>query len=180
MRFTDFLRTAVLLFGASATVLAAVTIAGASSEGKDTLIYFSLGWWLLATVSGIVIGRRARVMEGIARLLAGARSTPVLPEVEPGRILITRLWALAALTVAGGAVAFLIPQVPAVGAGYALLGALGWRRQSSAVLAIEQRDGVQFYVEPTGPFEPTKLLRVPGYRKLESLREPARRPGAPV
>ena len=179
MRFTDFLRTAVLLFGASATVLAAVTIAGASSEGKDTLIYFSLGWWLLATVSGIVIGRRARVMEGIARLLAGARSTPVLPEVEPGRILITRLWALAALTVAGGAVAFLIPQVPAVGAGYALLGALGWRRQSSAVLAIEQRDGVQFYVEPTGPFEPTKLLRVPGYRKLESLREPARRP-APV
>jgi hypothetical protein len=180
MRFTDFLRTAVLLFGASATVLAAVTIAGASSEGKDTLIYFSLGWWLLATVSGIFVGRRARVSEGIARMLAGARSTPVLPEVEPGRILVTRLWALAALTVAGGTVAFLIPQVPAVGAGYALLGALGWRRQSSAVLAIEQRDGVQFYVEPTGPFEPTKLLRVPGYRKLESLREPARRPGAPV
>jgi hypothetical protein len=180
MRFTDFLRTAVLLFGASATVLAAVTIAGAASEGKDTLVYFSLGWWLVATVAGIFIGRRLRVTDGIARLLAGARSTPVLPEVEPGRILITRLWALAALTVAGGAVAFLIPQVPAVGAGYALLGALGWRRQNSAVLAIEQRDGVQFYVEPTGPFEPTKLLRVPGYRKLESLREPARRPGAPV
>jgi hypothetical protein len=180
MRFTDFLRTAVLLFGASATVLAAVTIAGAASEGKDTLVYFSLGWWVVATVAGIVIGRRMRVTDGISRLLANARSTPVLPEVEPGRILITRLWALAALTVAGGAVAFLIPQVPAVGAGYALIGALGWRRQGSAVLAIEQRDGVQFYVEPTGPFEPTKLLRVPGYRKLESLREPARRPGAPV
>ena len=180
MRFTDFLRTAILLFGASATVLAAVTIAGAASEGKDTLVYFSLGWWLVATVAGIWLGRRARATDGISRLLANARSTPVLPEVEPGRILITRLWTLAALTVAGGAVAFLIPQVPAVGAGYALLGALGWRRQSSAVLAIEQRDGVQFYVEPTGPFEPTKLLRVPGYRKLESLREPARRPGAPV
>ena len=180
MRFTDFLRTAVLLFAASATVLAAVTVAGAASAGKDTLVYFSLGWWLVATVGGIFIGRRMRVTDGIARLLAGARSTPMLPEVEPGRILVTRLWALAALTVAGGAVAFLIPQVPAVGAGYALLGALGWRRQSSAVLAIEQRDGVQFYVEPTGPFEPAKLLRVPGYRKLESLREPARRPGAPV
>jgi hypothetical protein len=180
MRYTDFLRTAVLLFGASATVLAAVTIAGATSDGRDTLVYFSLGWWLVATVLGIVLGRRARVTDGISRLLADARSTPVLPEVEPGRILITRLWTLAALTVAGGAVAFLIPQVPAVGAGYALLNALWWRRQSSAVLAIEQRDGVQFYVEPTGPFEPTKLLRVPGYRKLESLREPARRPGAPV
>jgi hypothetical protein len=180
MRFTDFLRTAVLLFGASATVLGVVTIAGSSSRGETTLIYFSLGWWLVATAGGIVLGRRARVTDGISRLLAGARSTPVLPEVEPGRILITRLWALLALTVAGGAVAFLLPQVPAVGAGYALGSALAWRRQSSAVLAIEQRDGVQFYVEPTGPFEPTKLLRVPGYRKLKSLREPARRPGAPV
>jgi hypothetical protein len=180
MRFTDFLRTAVLLFGASATVLAAVTIAGASSKGQSTLIIFSLAWWLVATAGGIVIGRRARVTDGISRLLADARSTPVLPEVEPGRILITRLWALAALTVAGGAVAFLLPQVPAVGAGFALGSALGWRRQGAAVLAIEQRDGVQFYIEPTGPFEPTKLLRVPGYRKLESLREPARRPGAPV
>jgi hypothetical protein len=180
MRFTDFLRTAILLFGASATVLAAVTIVAAGHKGESALIYFSLGWWLVATIGGIFLGRRNRVTDGISRLLASARSTPVLPEVEPGRILITRLWALAALTVAGGAVAFLVPQVPAVGAGYALLGALGWRRQSSAVLAIEHRDGVQFYVEHTGPFEPTKLLRVPGYRKLESLREPARRPGAPV
>ena len=180
MRFTEFLRTAVLLFGASATVLGVVTIAGATSKSETALIYFSLGWWFVATLGGVFLGRRMKVTDGIARLLANARSTPVLPEVEPGRILITRLWALAALTVAGGAVAFLIPQVPAVGAGYALLGALGWRRQSSAVLAIEQRDGVQFYVEHTGPFEPTKLLRVLGYRKLESLREPARRPGAPV
>jgi hypothetical protein len=180
VRFTDFLRTAVLLFGASATVLAVVAIAGASHKSESTLIYFSVGWWLVATVAGVVVGRRAQATDGIARLLAGARSAPVLPEVEPGRVLINRLWLLAMLTVVGGGVAFLLPQVPAVGAGYALLGALGWRRQSSAVLAIEQRDGVQFYVEPTGPFEPTKLIRVPGYRKLESLREPARRPGAPV
>jgi hypothetical protein len=180
MRFTDFLRTAVLLFGGSATALAVVTIVGATSKGESALIYFSLGWWLAATIAGVVLGRRPAVTTGIGRLLAGARSTPVLPEVEPGRVLINRLWMLAGLTVAAGAVAFLIPQVPAVGAGYALLGALGWRRQSSAVLAIEQRDGVQFYVEPSGPFEPTKLIRVPGYRKLKSLREPARRPGAPV
>jgi hypothetical protein len=180
MRFTDFLRTAVLLFGASATVLAAVTIVGATSKDESTLIFFSLGWWLVATVGGVFIGRRAQVTTGIARLLAGAHSRPTLPEVEPGRILINRLWTLAALTVVGGAMAFLLPQVPAVGAGYALVGALAWRRQSSAVLAIEQRDGVQFYVEPSGPREPTKRIRVPGYRKLESLREPARRPGARV
>jgi hypothetical protein len=180
MRFTDFLRTAVLLFGASATVLAAVSIVGATSKHDDTLVYFSLGWWLTATCAGVVIGRRSQVTTGITRLLAGARSTHMLPEVEPGRILLNRLWLLATLTLLGGAVAFLLPQVPAVGAGYALIVALGWRRQSAAVLAIEQRDGVQFYVEPSGPLEPTKLIRVPGYRKLESLREPARRPGAPV
>jgi hypothetical protein len=180
VRFTDFLRTAVLLFGASATVLAVVAIAGATHKDESGLIYFSVGWWVAATVAGIFIGRRHYATSGISHLLAGARSAPVLPEVEPGRVLINRLWTLALLTVVGGGVAFLIPQVPSVGAGYALLMALAWRRQSAAVLAIEQRDGVQFYIEPTGPFEPTKLIRVPGYRKLESLREPARRPGAPV
>jgi hypothetical protein len=180
MRFTDFLRTAVLLFAASGTVLAAVTIVGATSKSENSLIYFSLAWWGAATIAGILVGRRMRVTDGIARLLADARSTPMLPEVEPGRIIFNRLWLLAALTIGAGGVAFLVPQVPAVATGYAILGALGWRRQSSAVLAIEQRDGVQFYVEPTPPLRPTKLIRAPGYRKLDSLREPARRPGSRV
>ena len=180
MRFTEFLRVGVLLFAASATVLAIVAIAGASSRGATSLIYFSLAWWGTATLAGIYVGRRMRVTSGIARLLANARTTPVLPEVEPGRVLFNRLWMLAALTLVAGGLAFLVPQVPSVATGYALFGALGWRRQSSAVMAIEQRDGVQFYVEPVPPLSPTKLLRTPGYRKLETLREPARRPGAPV
>ena len=180
MRFTEFLKTAVLLFAASATVLAAVTIVGASSKGDSSLIYFSLGWWGAATLVGIFVGRRMKVTDGIRRLLADARSTPILPEVEPGRVIFNRLWLLAVLTIGAGALAFLVPQVPAVATGYGLLAALGWRRQSAAVVAIEQRDGVQFYVEPTPPFSPTKLIRAPGYRKLESLREPAHRPGSPV
>ena len=180
MRFTEFLRTAVLLFAASATVLGIVSIVGATSKNENSLIYFSLGWWGAATLVGIYVGRRMRVTEGIRRLLADARSTPMLPEVEPGRVIFNRLWMLAALTIVAGAVAWLVPQVPAVATGYALIGALGWRRQSSAVLAIEQRDGVQYYVEPTPPMRPTKLIRAPGYRKLDTLREPARRPGSPV
>jgi hypothetical protein len=180
MRFVDFLKTAVLLFAASGTVLGAVTIVGATADANTSLIYFSLAWWATATLAGIFVGRRMRVTEGIRKLLADARSTPMLPEVEPGRIIFNRLWLLSVLTIVAGAVAFLVPQVPAVATGYAIVGALGWRRQSSAVLAIEQRDGVQFYVEPTGPFAPTKLIRAPGYRKLDTLREPARRPGSPV
>jgi hypothetical protein len=180
MRFTDFLKTAVLLFSASGTVLAAVTILGATSKSDTSLIYFSLAWWGTATLAGIFLGRRMRVTEGIAKLLTDARTTPMLPEVEPGRIIFNRLWLLAVLTIVAGGVAWLVPQVPAVATGYAILAGLGWRRQSSAVLAIEQRDGVQFYVEPTPPLSATKLIRAPGYRKLDTLREPARRPGSPV
>ena len=112
MRFTEFLKTAVLLFAASATVLAAVTIVGASSKGDNSLIYFSLGWWGAATITGIFVGRRMKVTDGIRRLLADARSTPILPEVEPGRVIFNRLWLLAVLTIGAGALAFLVPQVP--------------------------------------------------------------------
>ncbi len=52
-------------------------------------------------------------------------------------------------------------------AGFFLLAALWWRRQPSAVTAIEERDGVRFYVERTSPVQPTKLLRTPGFRRNE-------------
>ena len=31
--------------------------------------------------------------------------------------------------------------------------------------AIEERDGVAFYVEPTSPLKPIKLIRAPGFRR---------------
>jgi len=36
----------------------------------------------------------------------------------------------------------------AIATGFAIIWALAWRRQESAVAAIEGRDGVRFYVEP--------------------------------
>jgi hypothetical protein len=57
--------------------------------------------------------------------------------------------------------------VPAIGAGYALLVALAWRRQEAAVKAIEGRDGARFYVERGSPFKPTRVVRTPGLRKVE-------------
>ena len=50
----------------------------------------------------------------------------------------------------------------AVGAGYALLVALAWRTREAAVLAIEERDGVRFYVEPGSMMRPITLVRTPG------------------
>src|SRR5687767_794075 len=134
-----------------------------------TLLYIALGWWAIAAIAGLWLGRRAEVTQGIGRALAGARTQSALPELEPGAILFNRLWALALFTVGSGAVAFLIPQIPAIAAGYVIVAALAWRKQSAAVEAIEGRDGVRFYVEPTSPFKPTRLIRTPGFRRVEPV-----------
>jgi hypothetical protein len=167
MRFFDFLRVSVLLFAGAATALAAVAIAGAAARNDNTLLYVAVAWWVAAAAAGLWLGRRPATTQGIARLLADARYSPSLPEVEPGRTVVNRLWPLIILLAAAAGIAFLIPQVPAIAAGYALLVALMWRKQARAVAAIEDRDGVRFYVERTPPLKPTKLVRTPWMRRVE-------------
>ena len=91
MRFRDFLRTAVLLFGGAATALAAVSVVGAGRNDDSTLVFVALGWWLLAAASGLWTGRGAATTAGIARLLAGARRATAQPEIEPGTNIFKRL-----------------------------------------------------------------------------------------
>ena len=171
MRFVDFLRVAVLLFGGAATALAIVSVVGAARNDDTVLIFVALGWWLVAAAAGLWLGRRPAATPGIARLLAGARATTTMPEVEPASVLFNRLWPLAALAVVAGGVGFFIPQVPAIATGYALLVALTWRRQASAVAAIEDRDGVRFYFDRSSPFGAPQLLRTPWARKIEPVPE---------
>lgn len=167
MRFPDFLRSAVLLFAGGATALAAVAIAGARNDDNTTLIYVALGWWLASVVIGLWLGRGDHAVRGIERVMAGARATTSLPELEPAAVIFNRLWSVVLVTIVAGTVAFLFPTVPAIAAGYGLLVAVAWRRQSAAVQAIEERDGVQFWVERTSPFKPTQLIRTPGFRRVE-------------
>jgi hypothetical protein len=122
------------------------------------------GWWVAAAVIGIWLGRRPQASSQIASLLASARMQPSLPEVNPGRTLINRLWPLLVSTIGAGALAFVLPQVPAVATGFAIIWALAWRRQASAVTAIEERDGARFYVVRTSPLKPIQLIRTPGFR----------------
>jgi hypothetical protein len=172
--FTDFLRTTVLLNAGAATALGFVAIAGIQAEDDRTALYVTLGWWGAAALIGLWLGRRPETTEGIGKLLSGSRASQTLPELQPGTVIFNRLWALILLTLGSGAVAFLIPQVPAIAAGYCLLLALAWRRQSSAVEAIEQRDGVRFYVENSSPFKPTQLVRTPWIRRNEPAHQDVR------
>ena len=64
-----------------------------------------------------------------------------------------------------GALAFLAPQVPGVAAGFALALSLSLRHQEKAVAAIEERDGVAFYVERTHWLRAIQLVRTPSFRR---------------
>ena len=164
MRFSDFLKTTVLISAGAASALAAVTVAAATGTSDDLLVPFAAGWWIVAGLIGIWMGRRAGTTTQIASLLASARTQASLPEVNPARTVLNRLWPLLLMTVGAGALAFVVPQVPAVATGFGIIWALAWRRQASAVTAIEERDGARFYVERTSPLNPIRLIRTPGFR----------------
>jgi hypothetical protein len=129
------------------------------------LVGFIVGWWVLAAMIGMWLGRRAETNSPIARLLAAAKSTKALPEQRPSSLLLNRMWPLLVSTVLALALGLVAPQIPAIACGFAIIGALAWRRQEAAVTAIEERDGVAFYVEPTSPLKPIKLIRAPGFRR---------------
>ena len=166
MRFRDLLRVAVLLFGGTATALAVVSVVGAAGEDTNTLVYVAAVWWCIASLAGLWLGRRLTTTPGIATLLVDARTTNMLPELEPGTVLFNRLWPLIVLGITSAVVGFFVPQVAAIATGYCLLVALLWRHQSRAVEAIEGRDGVEFWLDRSSPLGRPRLLRLPGLRKI--------------
>jgi hypothetical protein len=170
VHFVDFLRATVLLSAAAATALVIVTVLAAAPSPDSTVVPISVGWWLVAAAIGLRLGRRAEVNPPIARLLAEARSSTALPEYRPGATLLNRLWSLLLFTLVAGGLAFLAPQIPGIGAGFAIAVALWWRRQDAAVAAIEERDGVRFHVLRTSPFRTIALARTPGFRTLRPQR----------
>jgi hypothetical protein len=175
VRFVDFLKTTVMLSAGAATALATVTVlavAGSDmgASAQERLVGVAVGWWILAALIGLRLGRRAETSPPIARLLAGARASTALPEHHPGAILLNRLWPLLMFTLIAGGLAFLAPQIPGIAVGFAIIWALAWRRQHAAVAAIEGRDGVSFYVLRTSPLQPIALQRTPGFKALRPER----------
>jgi hypothetical protein len=172
VRFADFLRTTVLLSAGAATALGAVSALSIARHphANGKLLPFAVGWWVIATLIGMLASRRAEANPPISRLLANARASTVLPEHHPSAVLLNRLWPLLLFTLVAGGVAFLAPQVPAIAAGFAIIWALSWRRQDAAVRAIEERDGTCFYVQRTSPLRPMSLERTPGFKSIRPER----------
>ena len=176
MLFCDLLRVTVLLVAGVATALGSVTVLVADRDADTTTLIVAGGWWLVAAVVGIQLGRSARAAAAMSRALASARTATSLPAQSPGRIAFGRLWPIGAFALVCAALAWIWPGVAAIGTGYAILVALAWRGRERAVTAIEERDGVRFYVEPSSALEPIKLIRTPG---LGRDRTPAGHPPPP-
>ena len=164
MPYTDLLRTTVFLTGAEATALGAITALAAGRASDKTTVIVAAAWWLIALVVGMYLGRASRAAEGVRGALAEARTATSLPEDSPGRIVAGRLWPIGLTAVIAGILGAIFPGVTAIGAGYALLVALTMRTREAAVLGIEHRDGVKFYVVPNSALQPVKLVRTPGLR----------------
>jgi hypothetical protein len=160
--YTDLLRVTVFLCGAEATALAAIaTIAAAQNDDTTTTLVAAV-WWLVSLAIGLYLGRPQRAADGVRNVLAQARTATSLPPDTPARIALSRLWPIGLSALVAGALGVFFPGVAVIGAGYALLVALAWRTREAAVLGIEQRDGVKFYVLPSSALQPIQLVRSPG------------------
>jgi hypothetical protein len=176
MPYCDLLRMTMLLSAGAATILAAITVVAANRNDDTTTLLVAGGWWTIALIIGFVLGRPARAAEAMRGAIAKARSQPMLPTDNPGRVALARLWPLGAFALVAGGLGIVFPGVAAIGAGYGLAGALAWRSREAAVHAIEERDGVRFYVEPGSTLEPVTLIRTPG---LKRGRDPTADPPLP-
>jgi hypothetical protein len=173
VRFADLLRTTVLLSAGAAAALAAACLVGAANDPGSSVAVQAAVWWTIAAAAGAYLGRQAAATPAIARALADARLATAMPEDRPWQTVLNRLWPLLAATAISGALAFLAPQVPGIAAGFAIFWALAWRFQDRAVVAVEERDGMTFFVERSSPLAAVQLVRMPGLRReVPELPEP--------
>jgi hypothetical protein len=164
MPYTDLLRVSVFITAAEATALGGITALAANRDGDTRIAVIAVIWWLVALGIGIYLGRPRRAADDLRDALARARTATSLPDQTPARIAFVRLWPIAFTAIAAGVIGIFFPGVAAVGAGYALIVSLAWHTREAAVLGVESRDGVKFYVVPSNALRPIELVRTPGLR----------------
>jgi hypothetical protein len=164
MPYTDLLRASVFITAAEATALGAITAIAANRDGDTRIVVIAAVWWLVALAIGVYLGRPRRAADDVRDALARARTATSLPDQTPARIAFVRLWPIAFTAIGAGVIGIFFPGVAAVGAGYALIVSLAWHTREAAVLGVESRDGVKFYVVPSNALRPIELVRTPGLR----------------
>ncbi len=164
MPYTELLRLTVLITGAEASVLAAVSAISVGGEPGPTTIIVAVAWWLISLILGLWLGRPERAREDVRDPLSRAKTATSLPVESAGRITLQRLWPIAITAVIAGGLGLFFPGVAIIGTGYALIVSLSWHTREAAVQAIEERDGVRFYVLPGSALKPIQLTRTPGLR----------------
>ncbi|MBS1861081.1 MAG: hypothetical protein JSS68_05150 [Actinobacteria bacterium] len=164
MPYTDLLRATVFLTGAEATVLGAISAIAVGGEPSGTTVIVALAWWAIALILGFWLGRPERAREDMREPLSRARMATSLPSESPARIALERLWPIALTALIAGGLGLFFPGVAIIGTGYALIVSLAWHTREAAVQAIEERDGVRFFVVPNSAFKPIQLVRTPGLR----------------
>jgi hypothetical protein len=162
--YTDLLRLTVFLVGGEATALGAIAAIAAGQSNDTTTALIAAVWWPAAILIGLYMGRPSHAGDGVRDVLVQARTATSLPSETPARIAAGRLWPIGLTALAAGVLGIFFPSVAAIGAGYALLVSLAWRTREAAVLGIEHRDGVKFYVIPNSALRPIELVRTPGLR----------------
>jgi hypothetical protein len=164
MPYTDLLRATVFLTGAEATALGAISAISVGGEPSATTVIVAFAWWAIALILGFWLGRPERAREDMRVPLSRARMATSLPSQAPARIAIQRLWPILLTAVIAGGLGLFFPGVAIIGTGYALIVSLGWHTREAAVQAIEERDGVRFFVVPNSALKPIQLVRTPGLR----------------
>ncbi|HEY2479614.1 MAG TPA: hypothetical protein VGI17_12905 [Solirubrobacterales bacterium] len=164
MPYTDLLRVTVFITGAEATALGAISAISVGGEPSSTTVIVALAWWLISIILGSWLGRPERAREDMRNPLARARMATSLPSESPARVALQRLWPIAVTAIIAGGLGLFFPGVAIIGTGYALIVSLAWHTREGAVQAIEERDGVRFFVVPTSAFKPIQLVRTPGLR----------------
>ena len=164
MPYTDLLRTSVFITGAEATILGAISAISVGGEPSPTTVIVALAWWAIAIILGFWMGRPERARQDMRAPLAKAKMATSLPSESPARISAQRLWPIAVTAIIAGGLGLFFPGVAIIGTGYALIVSLAWHTREAAVAAIEERDGVRFYVIPNSALRPIELVRTPGLR----------------
>ena len=143
------------------------SLGATADERRRPLVLIVAGWWFVAALIG-ALPRPPRAGQPADRAPARRREGGDDDARAPARArsLVNRLWPLLLSTiVAGGARPSSRRRSPGSRPASRSSGRSRGAARTRRCAAIEERDGVTFFVEPSSPFRPLRLVRTPGFRR---------------